>query len=117
MTVVTTKPIYPANAHLTRQVIETYNSLTNAYEPYTAGNLAVSFASNADGTSPIAGLQNMALSAAGVSGTYFRVITAAQLAPLAALAGTVVYQIVAGGTDTAYRAVTPMRVSVPRWAQ
>jgi hypothetical protein len=117
MTVVTTKPIYPANAHLTRQVVEIYNSTTNAYEPYTAGNLAVSFAAAADGTSPIAGLTNLPLSAAGVSGTYYRVITSAQLTPLAALSGTVVYQIVSGGTDAAYRVVTPMRVSVPRWAQ
>jgi hypothetical protein len=117
MTVVTTKPIYPANAHLTRQAIETYNATTNAYEPYTAGNLVVSFAANADGTSPIAGLTSLSLAASGVSGTYYRVISAAQLAPLAALSGTVVYQIVSGGTDAAYRAVTPMRVSVPRWAQ
>jgi len=117
MTVVTTKPIYPANAHLTRQVVELYNTATDVYEPYTGGALVVSFAVNADGTSPITGLTNMALSASGVAGTYYRIIPSAQLAPLAALSGTVVYQIVSGGTDAAYRVVTPMRVSVPRWAQ
>jgi hypothetical protein len=117
MTVVTTKPIYPANGHLTRQAIEIYHAATNWYVPYTDGALVVSFAVNADGTSPITGLTSLALSASGVAGTYYRVITSAQLAPLAALSGTVVYQIVSGGTDAAYRVVTPMRVSVPRWAQ
>lgn len=117
MTVVTTKPIYPANAHLTRQAVEEYNAATNSYDAYVGGLLTVSFAQNADGTSPITGLQGLNLASSGVAGTYFRVITSTQLAPLAALAGTVVYQIVAGGTNNAYRVVTPMRVSVPRWAQ
>lgn len=118
MAITTTKPIYPANAHLTRQVIEEYNPATNEYEPYTGASFVVSFAENADGTEPITGLQNLALAeSGGEAGTYYRVITAAELAPIAALSGQVVYQIVTGGAYNGLRVVTPMRVSVPRYAQ
>lgn len=118
MAVVTYKPIYPANAHLTRSAVEQYNPATNEYEPYTGGALRVSFARNTDGTNPVAGLQNLELTAvAGEVGTYYRVLSASELSPLAALTGTVVFQIVTGGAYDAVRVVTPMLVTAPRYAQ
>ena len=54
---------------------------------------------------------------AGAPGSYYAVIQAATLAPLAALAGTIVYQIVQGGPYNALRDITPMMVSAERYAQ
>jgi hypothetical protein len=118
MAIVTVKPIYPANGHLTRQAIEQYNPATDRFEPYTGGNLRVSFARNADGTNPVTGLQNLELTnVSGQVGSYYRIVNASELSPLVALANTVVFQIVTGGPYSALRVVTPMRVTVPRYAQ
>lgn len=118
MAIVTTKPIYPANAHLTRTEVEQYNDATDTYGPYSGGLIKVSFARNADGTNPIAGLQNLELAeTAGVAGTYYRVVSASELSPIAALTGQTIYQIVFGGPYDALRVVTPMVVTAPRYAQ
>lgn len=118
MPIVTYKTIYTNNAHLVRQAIDIYEPTTDSYEPFVGGTFAVSFATAADGTGPITGLQNISLgSASGEPGTYYVVIQASSLAPLAALSGTIVYQIVTGGPYNGLRDVTPFRVAATRWAQ
>jgi hypothetical protein len=118
MPATTAKTIYTANAHLTRQAIEVYDQATDTFVPMTGGTFTVSFATSANGSGPISGLQALPLAAvAGAPGSYFAVIQAATLAPLVALVGTIVYQIVQGGPFNALRDITPMMVSVDRYAQ
>ena len=114
----TAKTIYPLNAHLARQSIEVYDPAVNRYVPFVGGSFVVSFATADDGTGPIAGLQNIPMAAvAGALGSYFVVIQSTTLAPLIALDGTTVYQIVSGGPSAALRVTTPMVVNVVRYAQ
>ncbi len=118
MPITTYKTIYTGNAHLVRQAVEIYEPNTDSYQPFVNGTFAVSFATAADGTGPIAGLQNIALAAAtGEPGTYYTIIQASSLTSLVALAGTVIYQIVSGGPYNGLRDVTPLRVSSVRYAQ
>ena len=118
MPATTAKTIYTANAHLTRQAIEVYDQATDTFVPLTGGVFTVSFATSSSGAGPIAGLQALPMAAvAGAPGSYYAVIQAATLAPLAALAGTTVYQIVQGGPYNALRDITPMMVSAERYAQ
>lgn len=118
MTITTYKTIYTGNAHLVRQAIEIYDPATDRYIPFTGGTFTVSFATSADGTGPITGLQNLPLAAvAGEPGSYYAVIPPGSLTPLVALVNTIVYQIVSGGPYNGLRDVTPFRVSTARWAQ
>ena len=116
--VITAKPIYVSNAHLVRQVIEEYSPATDDYIPYTGGVFTVSVCEQADGTDPINGLVDLAMAPVpGAPGTYYRELSGTETAALAAFAGVVVYQIVAGGAYADYRVVTPMTVAAPRYAQ
>jgi hypothetical protein len=118
MPATTAKTIYPTNGHLARQAMELYSAATDRYVPFTGGTFAVGFFLDAAGTQPIAGLTNIAMAAvAGAPGSYFAVIQVQTLAPLVPLAGQTVYQIVRGGPYDSLSAVTPMVVSLARYAQ
>jgi hypothetical protein len=117
---ITYKQISPANAYLVRQDIERYDAATNAYIPWTGGapNVTVGFYTNDDGTGGLAGLTGLPMEeAAGEAGTYIFVVPSALLTPLEALDGTIVYQIVFAGATANLKVVTPLKVTVPRWAQ
>jgi hypothetical protein len=116
--VLTAKPIYPANAHLTRHVIEVYDPTTDTYIPFAGGVFRVSICEAADGTDPINGLVDLLMAPVpGAVGSYYRQLNGTELAALEPFVGQVVYQIVAGGAYDDYRVVTPMIVTAPRYAQ
>jgi hypothetical protein len=117
---ITYKQISPSNAYLVRQQIERYDAATNSYIPWTGGapNVSVGFYTNDDGTGGIAGLTGLPMDeVAGAAGTYVFIVPSSLLTPLVALDGTVIYQIVTAGASSNLHVVTPLRVTVPRWAQ
>ena len=116
MTVVTYKPIYTGNAYLVRSYVDTYDPATDSYTPYTGSGMVVSFAQNADGTSPLAGLQNLPMGSES-PGVFHTIISPASLSGLPALLNQIIYQIVSGGPYNGVKAVTALKVQQPRWAQ
>ena len=116
--VLSRKTINPANAYLVRQRLTKWTAASNTFVPWTGVTTAsVSFATDELGASPITGMTNIAMSAASVAGIYYAEITAAVINLLIPYNGQTVYQIVTAGVNGEYKAVTPLYVSQPRWAQ
>jgi len=115
----TYKRIHLANAFLTRTALERYVEAQDRYAPYTDGVASVTFARDAAGLLPIAGLTGIAMSeSTAAPGTYTAVMpSGAVSAALTALLNTLVYQIVTAGTLADLRIVTTLLVSTPRFAQ
>lgn len=116
-TTVTIKTINPYNAYLVRQELTRYDAATNRYIPWTGAAGLATFAEDEDGTVPIAGLANFALVESGVAGTYYAPIPTASANLLIPYDGQTVYQIVTAGNNQDVTVVTPLRVTIPRWAQ
>jgi len=119
-TPVTYKRIHTANAFLARSVIERYDATTDAYIPYTNGSATttVGYYTGMDGTGAIAGLTGLPMAeVAGAPGTYAATVPSALLTALTPYDGQVIYQIVRAGATNNLQVVTPLMVTVPRWAQ
>lgn len=116
---ITYKQINPKNAFLARQTIERYDFTTNAYIPWTGGvNVRVGYYLDATGTQPIVGMVDFEMDeVAGEAGTYAFVVPSAVMNGLLTMNGTVIYQIVTAGAPENMKVVTPLKVTVPRWAQ
>lgn len=111
------KTIYLGNAYLVRQALLQYVAASDSFTPWTGATVTVTFATNADGTGAVSGLTGLALAAvSGAAGSYFLVLTAAQVGNLAAYAGQTVYQIVTGGAASEVKTVVPLLVATPRFA-
>lgn len=114
---VSRKTINPYNAYLVRQELTRYNAGTNAYIPWTGTTASVTFATDDQGASPIAGLANFAMTESGVAGTYYAQIPTASANLLVAYDGDLIYQIVTAGQNADATVVTPLVVAIPRYAQ
>ena len=117
---ITYKQINPANAFLARAAIERFDTATNSYVPYTGGvpTVTVGYYTASDGTGPITGLTNIQLEElSGEPGTYGLAIASGLLAAIVPYVGQVIYQIVKGGPNQNLQVVTPLKVTVPRYAQ
>ena len=117
---ITYKQINPKNAFLARQTIERYDPATNTYIPWVGGapNVTVGYYADAAGTQGFVGLMDIALEeVAGEPGTYALAIPSSLLNAITGPTGTVIYQIVKAGANNNLQVVTPLRVTVPRWAQ
>lgn len=115
---VSRKTINPYNAYLVRQELSRYQAATNTYIAWTGATaVSATFAEDDQGVTPIAGLANFALTESGVAGTYYAEIPTASANLLIPYDGVVVYQIVTAGTNTDATVVTPLLVTIPRWAQ
>jgi hypothetical protein len=112
------KTIYPSNAYVVRQQLRKYDPTVNEYVLWTgATSVAVGFYEDALGTVPINGLTNLAMAQSAVLGTYYAVIGGSTLAPLIPYSGQTVYQIVTAGPLSDLKVVTPLVVTLPRYAQ
>ena len=116
---ITYKQINPKNAFLARQAIERYSFATNEYIPWTGGaNVKVGYYLDAAGAQPIAGMIDFPMDeVAGEAGTYAFVVPSNLMNGLMTMNGTVIYQIVTAGQSDNLKVVTPLKVTVPRWAQ
>ena len=113
-----TKTIHPDNSYLVRQYIQRWDAATNVYVKWTgASTIACGFYQDALGTTPIAGLTNIAMTESSVgSGVYYAIVLGTMTAPLSSLTGDTIFQIVTGGTNSDLRVVTPLVVANPRYA-
>lgn len=118
MTTVTRKTINPYNAYLARTELLRYVPATNTYEDWPGVTTAsVTFAEDDEGLVPITGLANFTMAESGVPGTYYAEIPSASVNLLMPYDGTVIYQIVRAGNNQDIAAVTPLLVTIPRYAQ
>lgn len=120
MPTVTYKLIHTANAYLARVAIEVYNSTLDQYVAFVAGDptVTVSYCRSADGTNVISGLNTLQMAeAVGAPGTYTLIVSTSLLAALAPYADQVIFQVVKAGVSQNLQVVTPLRVTVPRYAQ
>ena len=113
----TIKTINPYNAYLVRQELTRWQAASNRYVPWTGATGLVTFAEDDQGTVPIAGLANFALTESGVPGTYYAEIPTASANLLIPYDGDTVYQIVTAGNNSDVTVVTALKVVIPRWAQ
>lgn len=112
------KSIHPNNSYLVRQYIQRYDAASNSYVKWTgAATIVCGFYEDALGTTPIAGLTNIAMteSSAG-SAVYYAIVLGTMTASLSALTGDTIFQIVTGGTNSDLRVVVPLVVANPRYA-
>lgn len=113
----TIKTINPYNAYLVRQDLTRWVAATNAFTPWTGTTGTVMFATDDQGLSPIAGLSSFALTESGVAGTYYVEIPTVSANLLVPYDGDTIYQIVTAGVNNDLRVVTPLKVTIPRYAQ
>lgn len=110
------KTLYIGNSWLVRQEMRYYSAATDAFEVWTGVPASVTFATDAAGTSTIAPLVALPLTESGIKpGVYTRVLSASDVAALAAYAGQTVYQITTAGASSELRAVLPVIVAQPRY--
>lgn len=117
---ITYKRIHTANAFLARQAIERYDAATNSYIPWVAGDptVSVGYYTAVDGSGGITGLTGLQMEeVAGAPGTYALAVPSSLLTALTPYDGQVIYQIVRAGATNNLQVVTPLMVTVPRWAQ
>ena len=110
------KTLYLGNSWLVRQELRYYSAATDAFEVWSGVPATVTFATDAAGTSPVAGLSGLALAESGLKpGVYYAVLTPTQVANLTAYAGQTVYQITTAGASSELKAVLPVIVAQPRY--
>lgn len=112
------KTIQPSNAYLVRTKVTQWSSATNTYVAWTGLNSMVAgFYTDQTGTTGIASLTNLAMSEVTATGVYYVVVSSALTAGLSVYEDTIIYQIVSGGPNAELKVVTPLIVTVPRYAQ
>jgi hypothetical protein len=110
------KTIFLGNAYLVRQELRVYSPITDEFAVWTGQPATVTIATDAAGTSPVAGLSALVMAESSATpGVYYRVLTPTEVANLAALAGQTVYQITVAGSASEMRAVLPLLVATPRY--
>ena len=115
---VTRKIINPYNAYLARTELTRYVPASNDFQVWTGVTTAsVMFAEDDEGVTPIAGMANFAMTESGTAGTYYAQIPTASTNLLIPYDGDTIYQIVRAGANNDIAAVTPLKVTIPRYAQ